>query len=435
MSKAVLKEGRCRVSNRLHSVIFSLVLFVMIFGVFYVPLRTHVDLLLFRAIPWLSIMTVMVVIFIVNSQKDRAINDLVFFDYVLLSFILSLFFVILINFDNTNYFDSLSIVWRYILPVVLYFTFRFDSLERNSFEIILFIFSMSLAALTIFESFLQNIGGIVLYGDVDSYSIERQGTRIFFNSSDKIIRARGSAGYAQITGSLHAVLFLFYLQVISFKRDYFFKDVFQALSLSSYIDKTIMILGLSLSLLAIYLTGSGTALLILCIGSFVVFGSRLNISIPLMLLLSCVLISIIFISVLQKTDFIGYYDIAVVPLINALINYSQFVYNDFSIHALFGIRDKLLLASFPTETSAFNQLVEIGFIPYVVFMLIMGYCVKIMCFFYKHNKDLLYLPLVPIGLYIGTIHYDSVFMYPNNLLFYAAMGMSVNMFYQVKNNL
>ena len=421
---------------KFYPAISGLVLFSMLFSVLYFPARSHIDLIFFRLIPWVSMTAIVVVIFIANRQSDQIKRDFVVLDYLIISFCLLLFLVVIVNFDRTNYFGSLGIIWKYVLPVSLYLAYRSGFLGLNFFNIMLFLFSILLANLTILESFLQNIAAILIYGDEhaeNAYNIQRQGVRVMFDSAVKMSRARGAASYAQITGSLHAVLALFYLNtlLVRGKKSSFLKEIMRNISIKQ--ERTIMLLGLSLTILALYLTGSGTAWLILCIGTIIIYSSRYNAPLLLMFLLMIALIPIVFIAFLQKTDFVGYYDQLVLVVFNAIINYVKFVFNNFSIHALFGFREQSIVSSFSSETAFFNQLVEIGIVPFVCLLLLLGHCFKIMLVFYKNNKNMLYLPLMPICLFVGTVHYDSVFMYPNNLLFYAAIGMSVNMFYQAKN--
>ena len=407
-----------------------LVIFTILFSAVYYYLRSYVNFVWLRSIPWLSMIAIFV--FVIHDQKEEIKKGVFISDYIdkiFFSFVMFLFCVILVNFDYTNYIDSVSIIWRYILPVSLYFVFRFGLLDLNFFNAVVFLFSILLATITITESYLLNLHNIPLYGNFDHVS----DMKTLFRIGDGMFRAQGSVRLAQLTGSLHAVLALFYLNTVLTKREVILKEIIPSISVNS--EMVIKLLGLSLSLLGLYLTGSGTGLVILCIGVGVfIIDSRFNLPkhTLLFLIFSFVLITIW--AVFDQGHLEGYYEHGVIPLMTSLTNYFLFIYHDFSIHALFGIRDQLLLNLFKSETAAFSQLVEIGIIPFVCLMMIMFYCVKILWFFYNHDTRLIYLPLMPIGLYAGTIHYETVFMYPNSLLFYAAIGMSVNMFHQVKNN-
>jgi len=410
-------------------VVAYLVVFTILFSAVYYYLRSYNNFIWLRALPWLSMMAIFA--FVLYDQKKEIEKGIFISDYadkMIFSFVVLLFCVILVNFNYTNYIDSVSIVWRYILPISLYFVFRFGLLSLQFFNVLLFLFSILLAILTIMESYLFNLYDIHLYGNFDHAS----DMKTIFRVGEGMFRAQGSSRLAQITGSLHAVLAIFYFIILS-KQTIISKEIMPSISIGS--ETVIKLLGLSLSLMGLYLTGSGSGLVILCLGLGVyVIDSSFNLSKYKRFFLVAFFVIIVPFVVFDLGYLEGYYEQGVLPLIKSFINYVQYVFYDFSIHAFFGVRDNLLLHSFTTETAAFNQLVEIGIIPFICLMMIMFYCVKILWFFYNHDTRLIYLPLMPIGLYAGTIHYETVFMYPNSLLFYAAIGMSVNMFHQVKNN-
>jgi hypothetical protein len=120
--------------------------------------------------------------------------------------------------------------------------------------------------------------------------------------------------------------------------------------------------------------------------------------------------------------FDGIYNVYLLPMVNM----NELFFSSLLLGT--GINDSGNIVKFNFEMDYLNLIFQLGSINIVVLMLIIAQARKYFFSLLKDGVDLMPFYYLMIGIIIGSMHYQSIFKYPNSMLLFGIMGI-ISRFY------
>tara|TARA_B000000557_G_scaffold155297_1_gene126049 strand:+ start:836 stop:2161 length:1326 start_codon:yes stop_codon:yes gene_type:complete len=332
--------------------------------------------------------------------------------------------------------QSIIFFGKFLLPLLIYFIFRIFGKEIDPiFKKYLIFFSILFIVLILFEGYFQ----IIYKTDILNWSndfTQSQGiyrgmaiNYTFFDYQIYTSRPRGWSGQPQSSGAFIAIFLLFYL---IYKQ----KNIF----LKYFI--------IFLTILGIYISGSRTALIVAIIGIFFIFISNYRFnkkmiywflplaSITVLVTLSFLVTFTHFDEVISSFKFslVNYiYSFLMEPGISyvkeGLTSSIKSTMSIFNVHKfefvdiLIGINQ----AYYTRDIFMLNNFMRLGILYSVIFLfMIINILFRIEIDSEKKIKNLEYY-LIIFGFMISSLHYDLIYVFPANFIFFACIAILVNL--------
>lgn len=302
----------------------------------------------------------------------------------------------------------------FVFPASTYFIFRYISFSEESFIKCLYVFVVIGVALIILEFLVGNyLLGFPPFAFADFVDKQR-GNKL---DVDRLVfmipflgswfRVWGQTGGPQATGSLFAALAVFFFALSYYRRQGKNSDLLSKLFIF-------------LSMVGLLLTGSKTGVVILLwMSLFILFGFSI---------VTSLIVPIIgFFGVtpfyLHWVDFFEYFQIYYLNLLDLYDSLAQTDYQHW-FYTLFGQGEETM--EFSTQVGLIEIFLQTGFFNYLVFLFILITYIRYGFILGKQHKDHFVFAglLFSLSITLGSLHYETLFVYPCNVLVLAFMGFT-----------
>lgn len=401
-----------KTEGKLKSQLSSL-LIVLLVVLMSLKLLRFIDILNFLYHFTYYALAVIFTIGVTSLMFDRQHNAL---DLIILIILLSLAYSSFISNDIVLY------VITYILPISGYFLFRLNNIKIDIYKLFLF-FSIFISLLTITEFTTENYTiyrlfdyeGISskylqsgsIYGSTRDHSNSYVHPLIYLIAPNNahVIRPLGVAVSPQLSGVLLASFFLFSVSLIKNKH-YLFMCY----------PKTIYFSLISL-LIGLFLSSSGTGLLIFAVGLLILYINKKNYFLILFFAPFAIYLALFSRGYIYSGS------------ANFLFNYAILLASksyDFLLNT------NLLIIFFGGDLSQtvdidyLNFIARFGVIGILLFLLLLFSLMRIWMLLLRENQiDSCLIPII-FSILAANLHYDSIFRYPASFIFFIIIGYVSN---------
>ena len=308
----------------------------------------------------------------------------------------------------------------YIIPIFAYYLLRNIYLTYEDLYKLFYIISGFLIILFFIDFFSNNIIHLHIfdYARFHEYSSSDGRTVALMNDAkthpvfgDKFLRVGGVTFSPQPSAVLYASFSIFHF--------YIYKQTKSKQQLYTFF----------IYLIILFLYNSGTSIVVLVLLLILIRQSLLlNInliifSIPILLFLIILMYGNLNVA-LQTFELIfdGIYNVYLLPMVNM----NELFFSSLLLGT--GINDSGNIVKFNFEMDYLNLIFQLGSINIVVLMLIIAQARKYFFSLLKDGVDLMPFYYLMIGIIIGSMHYQSIFKYPNSMLLFGIMGI-ISRFY------
>jgi hypothetical protein len=332
-------------------------------------------------------------------------------DRMVATLILTIFVIVVFRHPD----DVLINVATFILPIFSYYLFRNIGINYQDIYNLFYIISGFLIILFLIDFFSNNILNLNIFDYAKFQTISASEGRIVAVMGDiKIhpifgeswLRVGGVTFSPQPTAVLYASFGIFHLYIYNKTKTYMQRNVF------------------FMYLLILFLYNSGTSIVVLVLLSLIIKQRK-----HMFFILFTLFIPTVFVGIIALY---GSVDMAIMTFAKIFEGvYNTYLVNIVSLDEFFlsslllgtGLNDSgnQLILNF--EIDFLNLIFQLGIINIVVLISIFYQAKKYFFSLLEDNIDLLPFCYLALGIIIGSLHYQSIFKYPNSVLLFGIIGI------------
>lgn len=337
-------------------------------------------------------------------------------DKLILILLISISFLVIFRHID----DMVINIVKYIIPILAYYLFRNISITYNDLYKLFYIISGFLIALFFIDFFSNNILNLHIFDYSKFQEISLQNNRIVGSMQDmkvhpilgdKLLRVGGITFTPQSSAVLYASFSIFHLYIYNKTKSI----------------KQLCVFLLYLIILILYNSGTSLVVLVLLFiiikQSFVLNILLVILSIPILFLLIIVMYGSIDIATATfELVFNGIYDVYLVHIFNM----NEFFFTSLLLGTGFVDSQNPIILKF--EIDYIDLIFQLGLINMTILIFLIVYSRKYFFNLLKNGIDIMPFYYLMLGIIIGSMHYQSMFKYPNSMFLFGIIGI-VSRFY------